>query len=66
MKATSLAYQPSEELLRAVSGALSDPASAREHGVHFNGASYTCVRADEWAIYGKKVRSVSSMCCHVS
>ena len=55
LKATSLAYQPSEELLRAISVAVSDPASAREHGVQFNGASYTCVRADQWAIYGKKV-----------
>ncbi|CAI8045287.1 Profilin-A [Geodia barretti] len=54
LKATSLAYQPSEELLRAISVAVSDPASAREHGVQFNGASYTCVRADQWAIYGKK------------
>lgn len=55
VKATSLAYQPSEELLQAVSAAVRDPHSAKEHGVQFNGASYTCVRADQWAIYGKKV-----------
>ena len=57
VKATSLAYQPSDEMLRAVSAAVSDPASAREHGVQFNGAAYTCVRADQWAIYGKKVNA---------
>ena len=59
MKTTSLGYQPSEELLRAVSAAVRDPASAREHGVQFNGASYNVVRADEWAIYGKKVLAVA-------
>ena len=55
VKATSLGYQPSTELIHAVSGAVRDPASARERGVQFNGASYTCVRADQWAVYGKKV-----------
>lgn len=55
VKATSLGFQPSRELLSAVTGAVKDPASAREHGVQFNGASYTCCRADQWAIYAKKV-----------
>ena len=55
VKATSLGFQPSRELLEAVTAAVRDPASAREHGVQFNGASYVCVRADQWAIYAKKV-----------
>ena len=66
LKATSLAYQPSEELLRVISVAVSDPASAREHGVQFNGASYTCVRADQWAIYGKKVIINTRIFCLIS
>ena len=49
-------YQPSEELIRAVLEAFRDPARAREHGLQFNGASYSCVRADQWAVYAKKVR----------
>ena len=60
MKATSLGYQPSTELIHAVSVAVRDPASARERGVQFNGASYTCVRADQWAVYGKKVCTIIS------
>ena len=48
--------QPSEELIRAVLEAFRDPARAREHGLQFNGASYSCVRADQWAVYAKKVR----------
>ena len=55
VKAASLGFQPSRELVKAVTAAVRDPASAREHGVNYNGASYTCVRADQWAVYGKKV-----------
>ena len=53
VKAASLGYQPSAELVQAITAAVREPASAREHGVQFNGASYTCVRADQWAVYAK-------------
>ena len=55
VKAVSLGYQPSIELLQAITTAMRDPSSAREHGIQFNGASHTCIRADQWAIYAKKV-----------
>ena len=29
--------------------------SARQHGIHFNGATYKCIRADKGSIYAKKV-----------
>ncbi len=35
--------------------AFSDTARVREKGIHFNGALYNCVRADNNSIYAKKV-----------
>jgi len=35
--------------------AFRETGSAREHGIHFNGATYKCVRADKNSIYAKKV-----------
>ena len=32
-----------------------NPPQAREHGIYFNGASYSCIRADKNSIYAKKV-----------
>jgi len=39
----------------ALMSAFRETGSAREHGIHFNGATYKCVRADKNSIYAKKV-----------
>ena len=42
--------------MEALIAAFNDTAAARDKGVRFNGAVYQCVRADDVAIYAKKVR----------
>ena len=55
--------QPSEEQVQALLSAFTDPAPAREQGIHFNGATYKCVRADKNSIYAKKARLIV-VCVH--
>ena len=55
----SMPLQPSTEQIEAITAAFKNPPQAREHGIYFNGASYTCIRADKNSIYAKKVRTRS-------
>ena len=48
--------QPTGEQVDALLSAFRDTGSARENGIHFNGATYKCIRADKNSIYAKKVR----------
>lgn len=56
--------QPTVEQMDALVGAFHNPTSAREQGIHFNGASYKCVRADKDSIYAKKVCFKLTLCMH--
>ena len=47
--------QPTIEQADALQEAFLNCTSARQHGIHFNGATYKCVRADKESIYAKKV-----------
>lgn len=47
--------QPSTDQAESLIEAFHNPTSTREHGIHFNGATYKCVRADKDSIYAKKV-----------
>ena len=47
--------QPSTEQIEAITAAFKNPPQAREHGIYFNGASYSCIRADKNSVYAKKV-----------
>ena len=47
--------QPSSEQIEAITAAFKNPPQAREHGIYFNGASYSCIRADKNSVYAKKV-----------
>lgn len=54
VKASSIGYEPSAEQVLALNEAFKNPSPCREHGIHFNGATYQCVRADKNSIYAKK------------
>ena len=47
--------QPSGEQADALQEAFVNSTSARQHGIHFNGATYKCIRADKGSLYAKKV-----------
>ena len=47
--------QPTTEQADALQEAFVNSTSARQHGIHFNGATYKCIRADKESIYAKKV-----------
>ena len=53
-----LYLQPSEDQVTALLGAFSNTDKAREKGIHFNGAHYTCCRADANSVYAKKVTMI--------
>lgn len=50
-----LYLQPTSEQADVLQEAFMNCISARQHGIHFNGATYKCVRADKGSIYAKKV-----------
>ena len=50
-----IVLKPSADLVQSLIAAFNDTARTREKGIHFNGAMYNCVRADDNSIYGKKV-----------
>ena len=40
--------------------AFNDPNKARERGIYFNEANYTCLRSDEDSIYAREVLEIST------
>ena len=50
-----ISIQPTCEQADALQEAFVNSLSAHHHGIHFNGATYKCVRADKESIYAKKV-----------
>lgn len=51
--------QATSEQADALQEAFVNVVSAHQHGIHFNGATYKCIRADKESIYAKKVPAVS-------
>lgn len=50
--------QPTLEQLETLIDAFNDPYLSRDRNIYFNGATYKCIKADKYSIYGKKVVDV--------
>lgn len=54
VKATSVGYQPSFEQVKALIEAFDNTYTSRDNNIHFNGATYRCIKADKNSIYATK------------
>lgn len=57
--------QPGFEQVKTLVEAFENPYLSRDQSIHFNGATYKCLKADKYSIYATKVISTLQLLSYV-